>query len=41
MLKKLIEQIDRSGRTDQPVYYGDDEKSWDYRTFNLEHEEEC
>ena len=39
MLKMLIEQIDRSGRTEQPVYYGDDEKPWDYRTFNLEHED--
>ena len=39
-LKQLVEQIDRSGRTNQPVYYDDDDDDeyrlpWDYRTFDL------
>ena len=35
-LKLLIEQIDRNGKTDEPVYYQRRSISWDYRWFDLD-----
>lgn len=38
-LRELVEQIDRNGKTDEPLYYPeDDEVPWDYRTFDLKAE---
>ena len=34
-LAELIEQIDRNGKTDEPIYYQERTAPWDYRTFNL------
>lgn len=34
-LKELVEQIDRNGKTDHPIYYADRRVSWDYRKFDL------
>lgn len=34
-LKELIDQIDRNGKTDTPVYYQESLKPWDYRDFDM------
>lgn len=34
-VKELVEQIDRNGKTDQPVLYQTSVAPWDYRNFNL------
>lgn len=34
-VKKLIEQIDKNGQTDEPVYYHECSEPWDYRHFDL------
>lgn len=36
-LKELIEQIDQNGKTNDPVYYDERVKPWDYRDFNMEY----
>jgi len=36
-LAELVEQIDRNGRTDKPIYYQERTIPWDYRLFNLDH----
>lgn len=35
-LAELIEQIDRNGKTDEPVYYNESVIPWDYRRFDLD-----
>jgi len=35
-LQELIDQIDRNGRTDVPIYYAERRVPWDYRVFDLE-----
>lgn len=35
-LKLLVEQIDKSGKTDEPIYYHDRMLPWDYRRFDLD-----
>ncbi len=35
-LIELVEQIDRNGKTDEPIYYQDGEQPWDYRRFDLD-----
>lgn len=34
-LKLLVEQIDKNGKTDEPIYYRDRRLPWDYRRFDL------
>ena len=34
-LRELVEQIDRQGHTDEPFFYNDDIRPWDYRKFEL------
>ena len=34
-LEELIEQIDRNGQTDEPIYYQERSVLWDYRWFDL------
>ena len=34
-LKKLVDQIDRNGRTDSLFYYRDRMRPWDYRCFSI------
>lgn len=36
-LKELIDQIDRKGKTDEPIYYNGRQIPWDYRLFDLEY----
>lgn len=36
-LKELIEQIDRNGKTDEPIYYNDRRIPWDYRRFDMDY----
>ena len=36
-LKKLVEQIDRTGKTDPLIYYADERVPWDYRCFDLKY----
>lgn len=36
-LKELIEQIDRNGKTDEPIYYNDHRIPWDYRHFDMDY----
>ena len=35
-LSELIAQIDRTGKTDEPIYYQERGISWDYRWFDLD-----
>ena len=35
-LAELIDQIDRNGKTDEPVYYNERRLPWDYRWFDLD-----
>lgn len=35
MLKELVAQIDRNGKTDEPFYYQERLAPWDYRWFDL------
>ena len=35
-LSELIAQIDRTGKTDEPIYYQERRISWDYRWFDLD-----
>ena len=35
-LSELIAQIDRTGKTDEPIYYQERSISWDYRWFDLD-----
>ncbi|MBQ3561963.1 MAG: hypothetical protein IJA13_00235, partial [Clostridia bacterium] len=35
-LQELIEQIDKTGKTEEPVYYNNRIMPWDYRWFNLD-----
>lgn len=35
-LAELIEQIDRNGKTDEPIYYNERRLPWDYRQFDLD-----
>lgn len=35
-LRELIDQIDRNGHTDEPFYYKERLRPWDYRHFDLE-----
>lgn len=35
-LRELIDQIDRNGHTDEPIYYNEDSRPWNYRRFDLE-----
>ena len=35
-LSELIAQIDRTGKTDEPIYYQERIISWDYRLFDLD-----
>lgn len=35
-LKELIEQIDKNGQTEEPIYYKDRMTPWDYRWFDLD-----
>lgn len=35
-LKLLVEQIDKNGKTDEPIYYRDRRLPWDYRRFDLD-----
>ena len=34
-LKELIEQIDKTGKTEEPIYYNNRMMPWDYRWFEL------
>lgn len=35
-LQELIEQIDKTGKTEEPIYYKDRMTPWDYRWFKLD-----
>ena len=35
-LSELVAQIDRNGKTDEPIYYQERRMSWDYRWFDLD-----
>ena len=35
-LSELVAQIDRNGKTDEPIYYQERMMPWDYRWFNLD-----
>ena len=35
-LQELIEQIDKNGQTEEPIYYKDRMTPWDYRWFDLD-----
>ena len=35
-LQELIEQIDKNGKTDEPIYYNNRTFPWDYRWFDLD-----
>ncbi|MBQ9921644.1 MAG: hypothetical protein IJO52_05620 [Clostridia bacterium] len=35
-LQELIEQIDKNGQTEEPIYYKDRTTPWDYRWFDLD-----
>jgi len=35
-LQELIEQIDKTGKTKEPIYYNNLKMPWDYRWFNLD-----
>ena len=35
-LSELVAQIDRNGNTDDPIYYQERMKPWDYRWFDLD-----
>lgn len=35
-LRELIEQIDKNGKTDEPIYYQNRTFTWDYRWFDLD-----
>ena len=35
-LQELIEQIDKTGKTEEPIYYNNRMMPWDYRWFELD-----
>ena len=35
-LQELIEQIDKNGKTKEPIYYNNRMVPWDYRRFDLD-----
>ena len=35
-LQELTEQIDKNGKTEEPVYYNNRIMPWDYRWFDLD-----